>query len=95
MEKRRGSRFNVKLRLISTSEVPTSTAIKIELDDAYVLGEVVYCREQPDGGWMIGVGLSQVLTGLSDLGRRLRSYAPTPLGGEGLHTVNDRQTQNR
>ena len=55
--------------LISTS-VPTGTAIKIELDDAYVPAEAVYCR-------------------------RLRAYAPNPLGGEGLHTVNDRQTQNR
>jgi hypothetical protein len=53
-------------------------ASKIELDDAYVLGEVVYCREQPDGGWMIGVGLSQVLTGLSDFGRSLRSMHPLP-----------------
>jgi len=83
------------LGLISTSAVPTGTAIKIELDDAYVLGEAVYCREQPEGGWMIGVELSQVLTGLSELGRRLRAYARTPLGGEGLHTVHDRETQNR
>src|SRR5262245_9458960 len=81
------------LGLWSTRALPPGTGLKIELEDAYILGEAIYCKEEA-GGWVVGVELSQVLKGLSELGRRLRKYAPAPSGGERLHTVDDRQAQN-
>jgi hypothetical protein len=81
------------LGLVSPRALPAGTALKVDLEDAYILGEAVYCKEEA-GGWVVGVELSQVLNGLSELGRRLHEYAPAPSGGERLHTVDDRQAQN-
>ena len=57
-------------------------AVKIEIDDAIVLGEAIYCREE-DGGFFVGVELDQVLVGLTELARRLSAFDPeirmTPL----------------
>ena len=46
--------------------VVPGAAIKIELRDAMMLGEVIYCR-QADGRWHIGIRLEQVLRGLTAL----------------------------
>jgi len=52
--------------------VPAGTALKIELDDALVLGEVVYCRR--DGAsFTVGVHLEQALTGLAELRRTMEA----------------------
>jgi len=54
--------------------VSVGTALKIELDDAFVLGEVVYCR--PDGAsFTVGVHLEQALTGLAELRRTMEALA--------------------
>ena len=54
--------------------IPPSTALKFELEDAFVLGEAVYCRRQHDSCWLVGVELDQVLCGLSALGRKLQEF---------------------
>jgi hypothetical protein len=54
--------------------VTAGTALKIELDDALVLGEVVYCRR--DGvSFTVGVRLEQELTGLAELRRTVEAFA--------------------
>lgn len=80
--------------LVAPQEIPPGTAIKIEMDDALILGEAVYCKNQGPS-WLIGVELNQVLTGLSELGRRLQEYAAPSLGGQRTDTVDQRHTQNR
>jgi len=59
--------------------IAPSTALQIEIEDSFVLGEAVYCRQESDC-WLVGVELDQVLCGLSALGRKLQEFAnPRPL----------------
>ena len=57
------------------------SALKIEIDDAMILGEAVYCREE-QGYSFIGVELNQVLAGLAELGRCLEEL--TPVSGQAI-----------
>ncbi|HEY1497184.1 MAG TPA: PilZ domain-containing protein [Candidatus Solibacter sp.] len=53
--------------------VAAGTAIKVELDDALLLGEVIYCR--PDqSAFYVGVELEHALCGLSELSRMVNVY---------------------
>jgi hypothetical protein len=63
------------LGLVTANPVSSGAAIRIELEDAVVLGEAIYCRAEP-GGHFIGVELDQVLVGLTELGRNLAAFAP-------------------
>lgn len=47
--------------------VAVGAALEIDLPDAMVLGEAVYCR-QSGNSWIIGVRLDQALTGLANIG---------------------------
>lgn len=60
------------LGLVTAEPVPAGSAIRIEIEDAVVLGEAIYCRSEA-GGHFIGVELDQVLVGLTELGRRLEA----------------------
>ena len=54
--------------------VSAGTALRIELDDALMLGEVVYCRR--DGAsFTMGVRLEQALAGLAELLRTMEAFA--------------------
>ena len=56
-------------------EVPVAagTALKVELDDALLLGEVIYCR--PDESvFYVGVELEHALCGLGELSRMVNTY---------------------
>jgi hypothetical protein len=63
------------LGLVTPSSVPPGAAVRIELEDAIVLGEAIYCRSDVDGHF-IGVELDQVLVGLTELSRNLAAFAP-------------------
>ena len=56
------------IRITVPARVPPGAAVKIELDDALLLGEICYCRPC-DRGFMIGVEIDQALHGLADLAR--------------------------
>ena len=56
--------------LVSSSQFPPGTALKIELDDPYILGEAVYCEEEAKG-WLVGVELSQVPFGTQPAAARI------------------------
>jgi hypothetical protein len=68
-------------------EVSVGTALRIELDDALVLGEVVYCRW--DGAsFAVGVRLEQALTGLAELRRSVESkFQVSSIIGVDAHKV--------
>jgi hypothetical protein len=68
------------LALEITSPVEPGTALQIELEDALVLGEAVYCRNGK-APYLIGVELDQVLCGLSELSRKLQEFADQDLSG--------------
>lgn len=53
--------------------VAAGTALKVELDDALLLGEVIYCR--PDESvFYVGVELEHALSGLGELSRMVNAY---------------------
>jgi hypothetical protein len=61
--------------LVLPDRVESGAAIRIEIEDAVVLGEAIYCRKDGEG-YFIGVELDQVLVGLTELGRRLSAFDP-------------------
>ena len=53
--------------------VAAGTALKVELDDSLLLGEVIYCRA--DGPvFYVGVELEHALNGLGELSRMVNAY---------------------
>jgi hypothetical protein len=66
------------LQLVSQRVIPAGSAIKIELDNALALGEVVYCVAEGDHS-VIGVKLEHVLNGLAELQRKLIEFAERPV----------------
>jgi hypothetical protein len=59
--------------VVTAARVEPGAALQIEIDDARVLGEAIYCRTEHDG-YFIGVELDQVLVGLTELGRNLAAF---------------------
>jgi len=55
-------------------ELPMRSALRIEVDNSILLGEVVYCRGS-NGLFLLGVELDQVLCGLAALNKRLLEFA--------------------
>ena len=66
------SRNGVQLEL--QQPLPAGTLVKIDIDNALVLGEVIYCRPQGPS-CLIGIKLEQVLNGLAELHRKLQEFA--------------------
>lgn len=54
--------------------IPTGTALRIEWEDAILLGEAMYTRPM-DSGHFIGVQLEHVLRGLGELRDSLRRFS--------------------
>jgi hypothetical protein len=76
------SKHGLSLRL--PAAVPTGTPIKVELEDALVLGEVSYCRSQ-NGEFRVGLVVKHRLAGLAELYRlnhALHAAVPVSLYGE-------------
>jgi hypothetical protein len=61
------------LGLSAPVPIPPGAAIRIEIEDAVVLGEAIYCRKDQDS-YFVGIELDQVLVGLTELGRRLAAW---------------------
>lgn len=59
--------------------VATGSALKVTMDDAILLGEVIYCRAQ-NGKWYLGVELEHALCGLAELAATLREFTHEYLG---------------
>ena len=73
--------------------VAIGTALKFELDDSLLLGEVIYCREDGDS-YYVGVELEQALCGLRDLAQALSAFSEAPSDLQQADSVNQRRYQN-
>ena len=56
------------MRLMLSRPVLIGAAVKVELDDSMILGEVCYC-EPHSSGFLVGLKLNQVLSNLSELAK--------------------------
>ena len=54
--------------------VAMGSALKVELDDSLILGEVIYCREDATS-FYVGVELEQALSGLGELAEALSAFS--------------------
>jgi hypothetical protein len=81
------------LGLFADSSAPQGAALRIEVGEATILGEVIYCHPEPDG-YAVGVKLDQVLTGLASLGEALQAFTERPLRGESAYAAINRNKQN-
>jgi hypothetical protein len=63
------------LGLVTATPVPAGAPVRIDIENAIVLGEAIYCRDDREGHF-IGVELDQVLVGLTELARNLAAFAP-------------------
>jgi hypothetical protein len=70
--------------------VGVGAALKINLPDAVVLGEAMYCRGQ-NGSYFVGVELEHALFGLNELSQAFRPFTESISGLEGVHTVDERR----
>ncbi|HEY7389992.1 MAG TPA: PilZ domain-containing protein [Bryobacteraceae bacterium] len=66
------------VQLVWSHSIPAGSAVKIELDNALALGEVVYCIAEGDQ-WVFGIKLEHVLNGLAELQRKLLEFAGEPI----------------
>jgi hypothetical protein len=73
--------------------VVVGSALKFELDDSLLLGEVIYCRNDC-GSFYVGVELEHMLCGLGDLAETVRSFAEPYSGLEPADPVKQRRHQN-
>jgi hypothetical protein len=61
--------------------VAAGSALKLELDDTLILGEVIYCRRN-ESAYYIGVEIEQALAGLAELGNSIRNFNAELAGEE-------------
>lgn len=57
------------MRVVLTQAAPLDAAIRIDLDDTLLLGEVCYCAPL-DGGFAVGIRFCHSLAGLDQLAKR-------------------------
>ena len=73
--------------------VAIGTALKVDLEDALLLGEVIYCRED-ETSFYVGVELEQALYGLAALAHITGESADSPLSaGQPAEPVKNRRYQ--
>jgi len=56
------------MRLLMAAAIPAGAAVKVECDDAMMLGEVVYCYSA-GAQYAVGLELQQAVVGVSELAR--------------------------
>jgi len=74
--------------------VAVGSALKFELDDFLLLGEVIYCRDDGNS-FYVGVELEHMLCGLGDLAQAIEAFADPPSGLEQADAVKYRGNQNQ
>jgi hypothetical protein len=73
--------------------VAAGSALKFEVDDSLLLGEVIYCRDDGDS-FYLGVQLEHMLCGLGDLAQAIEAFADPPSGLEQADAVEHSGHQN-
>jgi PilZ domain len=64
----------------------TGTAVKIVLEDAILMGEVIYSRSG-DAGYYVGIELEHALYGLAELARIMCAFSEESSGPEHPHAA--------
>jgi hypothetical protein len=64
--------------LVLQGPVAMGSALKLELDDSLILGEVIYCRADDKDSFYVGVELEQALCGLAELADALQAFSEEP-----------------
>ena len=72
--------------------IAIGAALKIELDDTLLLGEVIYCREDEDSHY-VGVEIEQALYGLAGLAQALGTCSDVLSGPQQTDPVKERRYQ--
>ena len=62
-------------QLQTTARIRLNAAVRIDLADAVLLGEVCYCRDQGDGNYAIGLESQQILTHAGDLAQLMKGLS--------------------
>ena len=75
------------------SPIKAGAAIRIDVEDGLLLGEVIFCREDAES-FFAGVELEHALWGLADLELALSSFSDSYSGPEQAHPVIERRYQN-
>jgi hypothetical protein len=73
--------------------VAIGTALKFEVDDSLILGEVIYCRED-DASFYVGVELEEALCGIGDLAQALKAFSEASSDPQQTDPVKERRCQN-
>jgi hypothetical protein len=74
--------------------VGTGNALKIEIGDSMLLGEVIHCR--PEGKrFYVGVELDQALHGLVALCETVQDFSAVPSGIEHAYATHDADSQDQ
>jgi hypothetical protein len=73
--------------------VAIGTALKFEVDDSLILGEVIYCREDK-GSFYVGVELEQALCGLGALAKALGAFSDVSSGSQQEDPVKERRREH-
>ncbi|MEO8595679.1 MAG: PilZ domain-containing protein [Candidatus Solibacter sp.] len=73
--------------------VAAGSALKFEIDDVLLLGEVIYCRDDGDT-YYVGVQLEQALYGLGELAKAVRKFTGETSCPEGAHAMVKRHRQD-
>ena len=78
--------------------VAPGTALRVELEDALLLGEVIYCRKD-ESSYYAGIELEHSVCGLGELSRMIESFnnamAPLVSGPERTHAPVDGRHEGR
>jgi hypothetical protein len=80
------------LALESPQSLEPGTAIRIDMEDAMILGEAVYCRQDADS-WFAGIEIDQTLCGLSAIARIVQTFEDS--GHDAANALEHRDCQHR
>ena len=77
-------------RLLAERKLPIGSAVRVDVNNCMLLGEVCYCEATPEG-YLCGVKLEQALTNVSDLLRLMSKLmgeeAAFPARSENRHST--------
>ena len=62
-------------RLLTTEKIRHNAAVRVDMADAVLLGEVGYCIEETAGQYAVGLESQQILSNTKDLARLMESLA--------------------
>ena len=60
-------------RLLTTEKIRHNAAVRVDMADAVLLGEVCYCTLDESGHYAVGLESQQILSHTSDLARLMQS----------------------